>query len=192
MSNENIISPTLYSTMEYNMTTPSSTSPNINYYNYHTLASYMNTQSDYMNTPSGYMNTPSSYMNTPSGYMNTPSGYMNTPSGYTGINYSYHYNYTPSGYTGTCSDYIPSINSYIPHIGFKTIPKNSSDVITFEDIQNGDILIDFKRDSIKSEYDCNTFYKESTLKFILETNKNQFTMEPIDKDSIVKYTAIIE
>ena len=84
------------------------------------------------------------------------------------------------------------MNDDPPHIGTKIIPKNAEDTITFENIQNGDILIDFKRDDNKSEYDCGAFYKESTLKFILQSNKNQFTMEQLDKSSIVKYTAVIE
>ena len=84
---------------------------------------------------------------------------------------------------------IENIN--IPHVGVKSIPRNSSDVITFDDINDGDILIDFKRDSTKSEYDCGAYYKESTLRFILQSRKNQFTLLPIDIDSIVKYTAQI-
>ena len=76
----------------------------------------------------------------------------------------------------------------IPNIGYKTIPKNSSDIITFEDIVDGDILIDFLRDT-KTEYEYGIYYKESTLNTILQSNKNQFTMKPIDIKSIVKYIA---
>ena len=79
-------------------------------------------------------------------------------------------------------------NIEIPNIGFKTIPKNSSDIITFEDIVDGDILIDFLRDT-KTEYEYGIYYKESTLDAILKSKKNQFTMKPIDIKSIVKYIA---
>jgi hypothetical protein len=83
-------------------------------------------------------------------------------------------------------------NIDIPNIGFKNIPKDSTDVITLESIKMGDILIDFKRDDNKSEYDYDVYYKESSLKYILETNKNPFTMETLNRNSIVKYIAVIE
>ena len=92
--------------------------------------------------------------------------------------------------------YFNLINNTIPSnlesiIESRIIPKDSTDVITYEDIKDGDILVDFLRDD-KTEYDHNTFYKESTLKYILESNKNQFTMKPIDSTTIVKYKAQIE
>jgi hypothetical protein len=92
--------------------------------------------------------------------------------------------------------YFNLINNTIPInlesiIESRIVPKDSTDVITYEDIKDGDILVDFLRDD-KTEYDHNTFYKESTLKYILESNKNQFTMKPIDSTTIVKYKAQIE
>jgi hypothetical protein len=126
---------------------------------------------------------PSEYVHTPSDNTeNSPVNTIFTPiiyTGYTGTNCRY-----------TCNCCIPRyLNNYLSHVGTKIIPKNAEDTITFENIQDGDILIDFKRDNNKSEYECGAFYKESTLKFILESNKNQFTMEKLDKSSIVKYTA---
>jgi hypothetical protein len=87
--------------------------------------------------------------------------------------------------------YFDLINNTIPNLESRIVPKDSTDVITYEDIKDGDILVDFLRDD-KTEYDHNTFYKESTLKYILESNKNQFTMKPIDSATIVKYKAQIE
>jgi len=108
-----------------------------------------------------------------------PNEYTLQTTGYTGTNCKY-----------TCSCCIPKyMNNNYPHVGIKIIPKNAEDAITFENINDGDILIDFKRDNNKTEYDYGTYYKESTLKFILQSNKNQFTMEQLDKSSIVKYTA---
>jgi hypothetical protein len=146
---------------------------------------------------------PSGYIQTPSG--NTGTNYIPPPQGSTGTNQNIMNDpistvFTPiiyTGYTGTncrhtCSCCIPRYMNENPHIGTKIIPKNAEDAITFENIQDGDILIDFKRNDNKSEYDCGAFYKESTLKFILQSNKNQFTMEQLDKSSIVKYTAVIE
>lgn len=115
-------------------------------------------------------------------------------------NSSYIYNLNSNyigllGYTGPTSvTYENSIIStdYIiqnmPHIGFKPIPINSYDIITYEDIQDGDILINFNRDDNKTEYDYGAFYKESSLQFILENKKNPFTMNKLDINSLVKYT----
>ena len=92
--------------------------------------------------------------------------------------------------------YIDLVNNTIPInlesiIESRSVPKDSIDVITYEDIKDGDILVDFLRDD-KTEYEHNTFYKESTLKYIMESKKNQFTMKPIDITTIVKYKAQIE
>jgi hypothetical protein len=89
---------------------------------------------------------------------------------------------------------IPTVNilSYIQTVGDKIIPKNSEDAITFEQINDSDILIDFKRTNTKTEYDFGAFYKQSTLEYILKSNKNQFTLESIDINSIVKYVARLE
>jgi hypothetical protein len=99
----------------------------------------------------------------------------------------------PSGSTGTSEfNILDTILDTILDDGSKIVPNDAEDAITFENIVNGDILVNFNRDSNKTEYDFGVFYKESTLKFILKTNKNQFTMKPIDVKSIRKYTAIIE
>jgi hypothetical protein len=95
----------------------------------------------------------------------------------------------PSGSTGT-SEF--NILDTILDVGSKIIPNDAEDAITFENIVPGDVLINFNRDSNKTEYDYGAFYKESTLKFILKTKKNQFTMKPINLSSITKYTAIVE
>lgn len=95
--------------------------------------------------------------------------------------YTYSYTYNPIKYT----------SENIPHVGSRIVPKGSYDIITYEDINDGDILIDFFRDN-KTEYEHNTFYKESTLEHILQNKKNQFTMKPIDIATIVKYKAQIE
>ena len=76
----------------------------------------------------------------------------------------------------------------IQYIGKKQIPKGSCDTITHEEIKNNDILIDFKRDH-KTEYEYDTFYKESSLDTILKMGKNQFTLLPLDIGSIVKFIA---
>jgi hypothetical protein len=73
----------------------------------------------------------------------------------------------------------------------RMIPLNSNDAITYEDIKNGDILVDFIRIDNKTEYYYNTYYKESTMKHILETMKNPFTNTTIDLNSIVIYHAIL-
>lgn len=77
-------------------------------------------------------------------------------------------------------------------INYKTIPKGVYDAITYEDIKDGDILVDFLRCNNKTENDYDTYYKESTLTFILKMNKNPYTMESIDKNSIVKYIATMK
>jgi len=93
-----------------------------------------------------------------------------------------------SSYTGPTSvSYVNEINN-IPHIGSKPIPINSYDIITYEDIQDGDILINFNRDDNKTEYDYGAYYKESSLRFILDSKKNPFTMKNLDMNSLVKYT----
>jgi hypothetical protein len=80
-------------------------------------------------------------------------------------------------------------NIIIKHIGTREIQNESLDAITYEYIKDGDILIDFIRNQDKTEYDYDTYYKESHLEFILKNKKNLFTGLPIDIKSIVKYTA---
>lgn len=85
--------------------------------------------------------------------------------------------------------YIETIINTIPNIGTKIVPKNSTDLITFEDINEGDILINFNRYKNKTEYDCGAYYKESSLKNILLSKKNPFTMKELDLSSFTKYQA---
>jgi hypothetical protein len=73
----------------------------------------------------------------------------------------------------------------------RVVPLKSIDAITFEDIKNGDILIDFIRNDNKTEYYYHTYYKESTMEHILNTMKNPFTNATLDIDSVVKYPAIL-
>jgi hypothetical protein len=84
-------------------------------------------------------------------------------------------------------EYIKTIMNTIPNIGTKIIPRDSVDVITFEDINEGDILINFNRYQNKTEYDCGAYYKESSLKNILLSNKNPFTLKELDLSSFTKY-----
>ena len=78
----------------------------------------------------------------------------------------------------------------IPNVGSKNIPSNSADIITFEDIIDGDILIDFLRDT-KTEYEYGAYYKETTFNNIMKSGKNQFTLTPIDQKTVIKYKANI-
>lgn len=73
----------------------------------------------------------------------------------------------------------------------RVVPLKSSDAITFEDIKNGDILVDFIRNDNKTEYYYHTYYKESTMEHILKTMKNPFTNASLDMDSVVRYPAIV-
>jgi len=122
------------------------------------------------------------------------------------------YNYIFSGNTITTSNYIDPLYYYInsgydyygiiniqnieniinsiPIVENKIIPKGSTDTITYDDINNNDILIDFKRDT-KTEYEYGVYYKESNLKSLLESNKNPFTMNKLDINSIVKFKALV-
>ena len=86
-------------------------------------------------------------------------------------------------------EYIETMINTIPNIGIKIVPKNSTDLITFEDINEGDILINFNRYENKTEYDCGAYYKESSLKNILLSKKNPFTMKELDLSSFTKYQA---
>jgi hypothetical protein len=85
--------------------------------------------------------------------------------------------------------YIETIINTISHVGTKIIPKNSLDAITYDEILEGDILINFNRSTNKTEYDYDTYYKESTLKNILISKKNPFTMKELDLNSFTKYEA---
>jgi hypothetical protein len=73
----------------------------------------------------------------------------------------------------------------------RVVPLKSIDAITFEDIKNGDILVDFIRNDNKTEYYYHTYYKESTIQHILQTMKNPFTNASLIMDSVVKYPAIV-
>ena len=147
-------------------------------------------------TPTGYSGTNYTITYIPTGYSGTNytiTGFTGTsdlimlPFGHTGASYGTDYKYSCK----CCqSKYIE--NNDIVNIGTKIIPSNAEDAITFENINEGDILIDFKRDNNKTEYDCGAYYKESTLNFILQSKKNQFTMEGLDYSSIVKYVAKYE
>jgi hypothetical protein len=148
-------------------------------------------------------NTGTNYISPPQG--NTGTNYTFPPPGYTGTNYIFPTTYSTgysgtnytltsyvTGYSGTnCSCCTSKYLTNIPYGGTKIVPANAEDSITFETIENGDILVDFKRTENKTEYECGALYKESTLEFILRSNKNQFTMEPLDKSSIIKYTAVL-
>jgi hypothetical protein len=100
----------------------------------------------------------------------------------TNINYI---NYHDNLYINTDNSIKERIN-LIPITDFKQIPKNSVDSITYEDINENDILIDFKRDN-NTESFYGAYYKESSFFDILKSNKNPFTILPLDQDSIIKY-----
>lgn len=74
----------------------------------------------------------------------------------------------------------------------REIPKDSFDAITFENIKDGEILLDFPRNSNKTEYDFDTYYKESHLDFIVRNKKNLFTGLPINTSTIVRYSCFIK
>jgi hypothetical protein len=133
----------------------------------------------------------------PSNYINNTSAIVNT----TVYNYEYSVNNAilnttiysiPTNYNYYNYEYIKTDDSIrerinlIPITDFKQIPKNSVDSITYEDINENDILIDFKRDN-NTEFFYDAYYKESSIFDILKSNKNPFTMLPLDQDSIVKY-----
>ena len=109
--------------------------------------------------------------------------------------YGYGYSYIPSNINYTHSNPINLnlelvINS-IPMVADRIIPRESVDIITYEDINSGDILINFRRDT-KTENEYGAYYKESTLETIIKSKRNQFTMELLDITSFVKYRCIIE
>jgi hypothetical protein len=107
------------------------------------------------------------------------------PTSTTSTIYSYDYNnYLPKSQLS--DDSIRNIINLIPIKMNKIIPTGSTDIITYEDINDNDIIIDFKRDS-KTESEHGAYYKESSFIDIFKGNKNPFTMLPLDANSIVKY-----
>jgi hypothetical protein len=205
MSNITSGLPTLNSTSQLNLPSMESNSTFVNEYiayidddvpgNYNITSNTTNT--------SIYAPIYAPIYNEHAGFTGTHGPYLlnyNEHPGYSGYN---NINYLSSGLQGN-SNFLHTVHNYITgpycnntiiknikHVGSRNIPKNSTDIITFEEINNEDILIDFNRDSNKTEYDYNVFYKESTLIEILKSKKNQFTMKDIDISSIVKYSAII-
>jgi hypothetical protein len=134
------------------------------------------------------------YIPGPLGTTGSYIGPTSTGSGSTGPGFSTTY-ISYSGATGTHYNskfgpgYIDTVINTIPHVGTKIIPKDSVDALTFDEIMEGDLLINFNRYSDKSEYDYDTFYKESTLRNILIAKKNPFTMKELDLSSFTKYEA---
>ena len=110
------------------------------------------------------------------------SNYIYTSNYYDYIEYGFLYRIPGAIYSGII-DYIPTIED-------KIIPKSSYDIITYEEINNDDILIDFKRDD-KTEYEYGAYYKESNLQSLLESLKNPFTMNKLDIESLVKFKALV-
>lgn len=84
-------------------------------------------------------------------------------------------------YSDICYESISHLNK----IKIIIIPHGSIDIITYEKLKDGDIIIDFLRTDTKYESEFNTYYLESTFNTL---TKNQFTYKPIDKSSIQKYT----
>ena len=64
------------------------------------------------------------------------------------------------------------------------VPPGTIDIITYEELKDGDIIVDFLRTNTEYESKFNTYYLESTFNTL---TKNQFTNKPIDKSSIIKY-----
>lgn len=202
MSNITSAFPTLnstYSIFESNLSSTSSNSTFVNEYiayidddvhvNYNITTNTTNTTiyAPILNEHAGFTGTHGPYLLSGlSGY----SGYNNFYYSSLGLQANSNFLHTvPKNITGPyCND---TIIKNIKHVGSRNIPINSTDIITYEEINEGDILIDFNRDSNKTEYDYNVFYKESTLIEVLKNKKNQFTMKDIDISSIVKYSAII-
>jgi hypothetical protein len=64
------------------------------------------------------------------------------------------------------------------------VPSGTIDIITYEELKDGDIIVDFLRTETEYESKFNTYYLESTFNIL---TKNPFTNKPIDKSSIIKY-----
>lgn len=131
------------------------------------------------------------------GFAGSAPGFAGSNLGSTGPGFSATY-ISHSGYSGATGThynskfgpgYIDTVMNTIPHVGTKIIPNNSVDALTFDEIMEGDLLINFNRFSDKTEYDYDTFYKESTLRNILIAKKNPFTMKELDLSSFTKYEA---
>jgi len=114
--------------------------------------------------------------------------YLNTT--FYNIGYEYGNIYYNSLITNIINIDIQSIINSIPMVDDRVIPRGITDIITYEDINHGDILVDFKRD-IKTEYYYGAYYKESNLETLLKSNKNQFTMQVLDLGSLVKYKCVV-
>jgi len=118
--------------------------------------------------------------------------YLNTTFYNIGYEYGNEYGnvYYNSLITNIINIDIQSVINSIPMVADRVIPRGSTDIITYEDINHGDILVDFKRDT-KTEYYYGAFYKESNLETLLKSNRNQFTMKLLDISSLVKYKCLI-
>lgn len=139
--------------------------------------SFINPASSTLDFAGSTLTNPLNQTYIPTGVSNSETFWSSGPSDIINLKY----NYGPG--------YIETIINTIPDIGIKIVPKNSIDVITFEDINEGDILINFNRYNNKTEYDCGAYYKESSLKNILLSKKNPFTMKELDISSFTKYKA---
>jgi len=123
----------------------------------------------------------------------TPSLYpVFIPNTYNMYNYTYFYNPYAALLSSTECSCGCDISKLIPSRGIKIIPDNAEDSITFENINDGDIIIDFKRTDDKTESQFGSYYKESTFKYIFRSRKNPYTLDPLDITSLVKYTAMFE
>jgi hypothetical protein len=64
------------------------------------------------------------------------------------------------------------------------VPSGTIDIITDEELKDGDIIVDFLRTDTEYESKFNTYCLESTFDIL---TKNPYTNKPIDKSSIIKY-----
>jgi hypothetical protein len=64
------------------------------------------------------------------------------------------------------------------------VPSGTIDIITYKELKDGDIIVDFLRTDTEYESKFNTYYLESTFDTL---TKNQFTNKPINKSSIIMY-----
>ena len=67
------------------------------------------------------------------------------------------------------------------------VPPGTIDIITYEELKDGDIIVDFLRTDTEYESKFNTYYLESTFNTL---TKNPFTNKPIDKSSIIRYRVV--
>ena len=93
----------------------------------------------------------------------------------------YYHDYSTIHYAS-----VRRLNAKVHHIELH-VPPGSIDIITYEKLKDGDIIVDFLRTDTEYESKFNTYYLESTFNTL---TKNPFTNKPIDKSSIIRYRVV--